>query len=80
VKPVSRLSITSGTVDPLKAVALLPASQEPLRVGGADMQSLFTRELQSACVAAIDSQFTSILLSGVSIATSVGSTAVSIRK
>jgi hypothetical protein len=77
-KPATRLSITSGTLEPLKAVALLPVSNELLRIGDPEVQSLFTSELQNACVAAIDSQFITILTSGVSIGTSVGQTAVSV--
>ena len=78
-KPVSRLSLTSGTVDPQKAHCVVVLSNEILKFSGPGSSNLIQRELSNACALAVDGAFVSILLAGVSAGTSSGSTAEAVR-
>jgi hypothetical protein len=79
VKLVSKLSAASGTVDPIKAVALVALAAELAKEGGAVATELIGNELRKACVLAVDAGFLSLILTGVSAGTSVGATAESVR-
>src|SRR5262249_62357673 len=46
---------------------------------GPQVQELFRRDLTTACVGAIDSQFVNLITSGVPVATSTGNSAISAR-
>jgi HK97 family phage major capsid protein len=78
-KQVSKLALTNGTLSPAKAHCIVAVANELLKIGGRDVDALLTRELINACVLAIDSAFLSILLTGVSVGTSSGQTAESVR-
>jgi Phage capsid family len=78
-KPVSRLSLSNGVLDPQKAAAIITISNELLKVGGRDVEALLTRELINAAVLSIDSSFISTLLAGVVVGSSTGSNAEAIR-
>ena len=78
-KPVSRLSLTSGALEPAKSHALVAVSNELLKHGGPAVEALITRELINACALATDAGFLAILLSGVSVGTSSGQTAEAVR-
>jgi hypothetical protein len=58
---------------------VVAVSNELLKHGGRDVEALITRELINACVLAIDSAFLTLILSGVSVATSTGQTATAVR-
>jgi hypothetical protein len=78
-KQVSRLSLSSATATPRKAHAVVSCTNELLKMGGAAANTLLTRELVQAAVAAVDKEFMNCLLSGVTVGTSAGSTAESVR-
>jgi Phage capsid family len=78
-KQVSRLSLTSGALEPQKSHALVAVSNELLKHGGREVEALITRELIHAASLAVDSGFLATLLSGVSVGTSSGSTAEAVR-
>jgi hypothetical protein len=78
-KQVSRLSLASGTLEPQKAHCLVAVSNELLTFGGPEVQALISKELINAAVIAVDGAFLTMLLSGVSVATSTGQTAESVR-
>jgi hypothetical protein len=79
VKPVSRLSISSGVVEPFKVVALIVFSNELLRMGGEDVQALMQRDLMAGVAKASDEAFINIATNGVAVGTSTGSTSVAFR-
>jgi hypothetical protein len=80
LKPVSRLTLTGPTqIEARKAAALVTVTQELLTMGGPAGQALLTRELQNACVLAVDTAFITIITSGVAVGTSTGSTPVAVR-
>jgi hypothetical protein len=60
-KPISRLELESGTLDPRKAAAVVVVSQELARNASPAALDLFGRELRSACGAATDSAFLAAL-------------------
>jgi hypothetical protein len=78
-KQISRLSLTNGTLEPLKAHAVVVVANELLKLAGPGSLSLLQRELSNAAVLAVDTSFVGTLLSGVSVGTSSGSTAESVR-
>ena len=78
-KQVSRLSLTSGALEPQKAHALVAVSNELLKFGGPEVQALISRDLINAAVVAVDGGFLTTLLSGVAVGTSSGQTAEAVR-
>jgi hypothetical protein len=78
-KQVSRLSLTSGILEPAKAHCLVAVSNELLKFGGPEVQALITKEMINAAVIAVDAGFLALLLSGVSVGTSTGQTATAVR-
>jgi hypothetical protein len=78
IKPLSKLTITGDQLVPTKAAGLCVLTTE-LAKYGTEAIGFIGRDLRDSVVAATDEGFLAILLSGVSIATSTGSTAVSFR-
>jgi HK97 family phage major capsid protein len=78
-KPVSRLTITGTQQNPLKCHAIVVITQELAQAPGANALALIGRELRSAVAVTTDAQFLSVLISGLSAATSTGSTAEAVR-
>ena len=79
VKVVSRLTLESANVTPLKAAAIIALSNELLRVAPNEAQQLFSRELISGCALAADQRFLTVALSGITAFSSSGSTAPAFR-
>ena len=80
IKPVSRLSFSSGGImAPQKAHCVVAVSNELLKFGGPEVQALISKELINSAVIAVDGAFLSMLLAGVSVATSTGQTAEAVR-
>src|SRR5262249_29060700 len=73
-KPVTSLSLTSATVTPRKATALVILSDELARAAGSLVDTLIGQELRTACVRAIDSKFLSIATSAAPAANSSATT------
>jgi Phage capsid family len=80
VKAVSTLSLASQLVDPQKAAALLIVTQELARMQASEADSLINKELQYACVRAVDAQFLSVAASGATTFAMAGSSAVAFRQ
>ena len=78
IKNVSRFTLANGLLAPTKAASIIVMSQELLR-NAAVAQPLITAEMINAAALAIDVQFLAVATAGVSVATSVGSTALSVR-
>ena len=80
-KPIGRLTVNpAGPLDALKSHSIVTATQELLKMGGPSVQSLLAKELVLATTLAVDSAFIGILLANISVGTSVGQTAVSVRQ
>jgi hypothetical protein len=77
-KPISNLSLTSTPFDPIKALGQVVGTVELMRFG-VGAEDIFARELRYAVAKATDVKFLDVLLSGVTPATSVGATAISVR-
>jgi HK97 family phage major capsid protein len=78
-KQVSKLSLTSGALEPQKSHCLVAVSNELLKFGGPEVQALISRDLINSAVIAVDAGFLAVLLAGVSVGTSTGQTAESVR-
>jgi hypothetical protein len=76
--PVSSLTVDGATTDVFKAVAVVVASSELLRLGGGVGAQLFSKELRQAVSISTDSQFVSVLTAGLTPITASGSTATAI--
>jgi hypothetical protein len=63
-KQISRLSLTNGQLEPLKAHCIVVLTNELLRFAGPEAERLIQRELTQALTQITDSQFLSILTSG----------------
>ena len=69
----------NGTLPAQKAHCVVAIANELLKFGGPGTDALLTKELVNASVLAIDGAFLQTLLAGVSVGTSTGSTAASVR-
>lgn len=65
-KVISKLALAATALSPRKAVAIIAASAELLRVGGGRAARLFQQELQRAVAVETDAKFLSVISSGVS--------------
>ena len=79
VKPISKLTLTGGVIDELKAVALVIVTQELARFSESVAGDLFARELSNAVAVETDEQFLSVLTTGVTPIASSGGTAENVR-
>jgi hypothetical protein len=73
--PISDLSLEGGQLDEVKAVAIVVATSELLKLANTD---LFERELRGAVAATVDAKFISLITGGVTELDSSGTTAVDI--
>ena len=78
VKVISKISLSASALTPRKAVAILVATTELLRAGGAKVSRLFRQELSRAVAAETDSKFLSVISTGITPTSSTGSNAVAI--
>jgi hypothetical protein len=78
IKNVSKFVLANGQLAPTKAAAIVVMSMELLR-NAAAAQQLITAEMINAAALAVDTQFLNVATSGVSVATSSGSTALAVR-
>lgn len=78
VKTISRISLSAQALTPRKVTAIIVATQELLRSGGAKAARLFQQELSRAVVNQTDAAFLSVITSGISGTPSQGSNAVGI--
>ena len=79
IKPISKLELATGTLDEVKAVAVVIVSQELLRVTTADATGLFRSELQRAISAVTDTEFVSILTASAPVIAGSGDTLSALR-
>jgi hypothetical protein len=75
MKPISKLGITASNSDPVKIAILLEFTQELVRFGGPGALQLIQDQMTKAVAKETDAKFISIITSGVSNATTTGSTA-----
>ena len=78
-KPTSRLTVVNGTLQEKKAVAIFAVSMELLRMGGPGVTRLLQTELTNGVALATDTEFLSVLRSGITAIPSSGSTALGVR-
>ena len=78
-KPVSKLTVTGQQVTPQKGHAILVVTYELARAPGAGAIALISRELRNAVALVTDQQFFTTILSGISVGTSTGVSAESVR-
>ena len=78
-KPVSRLTLSGGSLTERKAAAILVLTDELLKFGSDTAGNLFVDELASAVAVATDTEFISILTAGAPSMTSTGGTAEAVR-
>ena len=78
VKVISKLALSAQALTPRKAVAIVVATNELLRVGGAKAARLFQQELARAVVAETDANFLSVIATGITPTSSQGSNAFGI--
>ena len=74
VKPISKLTLTGGQLEALKAAAIVVLTDEVLRLAGPEGSALLGRELRSAVAVATDVQFVAILTAGITPVTQSGIT------
>ena len=79
VKPISRLTLSSVTIDEQKAVATLVVTNELARFGSIAADNLFSVELSNAVAVATDEQFVTVLTAGATSNGSSGVTAEHVR-
>jgi hypothetical protein len=79
MKPLSRLSITSQNMDPLKAVCMVEFTKELVKVAPPGTLQLIEGELRKAVAKVTDERFLSVVSPGVSPNTSTGSTGTAVR-
>jgi hypothetical protein len=79
MKPLSRFSFTSQTVDPLKVVSGVILTQELLRFMPPGTVQLVEDELRKGVALTTDTAFISTIISGITPFTSTGSTGESVR-
>lgn len=77
-KIISRITLANQALTPRKAVAIVVATTELLRAGGARAAKLFQQELARAVAAETDNKFLSQISTGISGTPSQGSNAVGI--
>jgi hypothetical protein len=78
-KLVSRLTTVNGQLSERKAVCVFAVSQELLRAGGPGVNRLLETELRNGVALATDTEFLSVLRSGITAIPSSGSTALGVR-
>ncbi|MGC2219441.1 MAG: hypothetical protein WA645_17535 [Pseudolabrys sp.] len=78
-KPVSKLTVTGQQVTPQKGHAILVVTYDLARAPGAGAIALISRELRNAVALVTDQQFFTTILSGISVGTSTGVSAESVR-
>ena len=78
-KTISKLSIVGQQQNPTKAHCFVVVTQELAKAIGAQATALIGRELRNAVSVTTDAQFIATLISGLSVATSAGATAESVR-
>jgi HK97 family phage major capsid protein len=70
---ISKLALSASALNPRKAVAIVAASLELLRTGGAKAARLFQSELSRAVAVETDSKFLSVITTSISPTSSTGS-------
>ena len=78
-KPISRLTLASGTVDERKCVCVLTVTEELAQFSNPAAGNLFATELSNAVEVATDAEFISILSSGATSNGSSGATSEHFR-
>ena len=79
VKPITSLSLTGNqTIDEHKALAIIAASAELLRLSGAEGNDLFARELKAAVATVTDQIFLELITESVSPTASLGGLAINV--
>ena len=78
-KPISRLSLTNQQQNPSKVSCIVVVTQELAKIGGPSSIALIGRELRQAVAVTTDTAFIATLISGLSVTTSTGQTAESVR-
>ena len=78
VKVISKISLSASALTPRKAVAIIVATSELLRAGGARAARLFQQELSRAIAAETNSRFLSVISTGITPTASSGSNAAAI--
>lgn len=79
MKPISTLSLSNDTLDPVKAVAIIAMTSDLARFAGPEGASLFASELRKAVAVATDTEFLALVLAGISPASSAGTTVANMR-
>ena len=79
VKPVGRLTLSTTTLDELKAIALVVVTKETVRFSQPAAGDLFAADLSNEVAVKTDEQFISVLTSGATSITSSGGTAEHVR-
>ena len=78
-KPISRLTLSGGTIDEIKVAAILVLTDELAKFGGPVAGDLFANELAAAVSVATDTAFVAILTAGATSIPSTGVTAEGVR-
>lgn len=79
-KPISRLTVSAGTLTETKAIVILTVTQELARFGDTMAQDLFANELAAGLAVVTDQTFIAALQSGATSFASSGVTAEAIRQ
>jgi hypothetical protein len=79
VKPISRLTLSGGTIDEQKVVCILVMTDELARFAATAAGDLFTRELQAGVATESDARFIALLTAGATSIGSSGATAEHVR-
>ena len=78
-KPISRLTIVNQQQNPTKVACAVVVTQELAKMAGPNARALIGVELRQAVAVVTDTTFVATLISGLSVTTSTGSTAESVR-
>ena len=78
-KPISRLTIVNQQQNPTKVACAVVVTQELAKMAGPNARALIGVELRQAVAITADTAFVATLISGLSVTTSTGSTAESVR-
>jgi Phage capsid family len=79
IKPASRLSLTAGTVAPMKAPAYVVVSGELLKAGGVGPINLLRAELANVVAHVTDAYFVSVLIAGLTPLSATSGSAAAVR-
>ena len=77
-KTISKLTLGNSQLDPIKAIAIVVASDDLLKAAGPLATNLFAQELSNAVAVETDTRFLAEITSGVSTIPSAGTTAAAI--